>query len=97
MKISELNSLLRTRLMQRGVPCKAHQMKDGSFHVSVTITGSALSIDIPYIIRQGENGGVVVTTDDKVYEVKKLTTAVSVIYKEVRTQRSVLSKYTKQK
>ena len=95
MNINELNTLLRSRLMTRGIPCKVHELKDGSFYVSVTITGSALSIDVPYTIRTDDDGVVIVCSDDKVYEVKKLTSAIAVIAKDIRSQRSTLQKFTK--
>lgn len=95
MKINELNTLLRSRLMTRGIPCKAHQMKDGSFHVNIVLTGRALSIEIPYTIRKLDSGKILVCSDDKEYVVKKITSAVAVISKDVRSQRTTLSKYTK--
>lgn len=95
MKITELNSLLRSRLMARGIPCKVHELKDGSFYISVSITGSALSVDVPYTIRKDDSGDILVSSGDSVYDVKKLTSAVAVIIKDIRTKRSALLKFTK--
>lgn len=94
MKIGELKSLLRSRLMTRGIPAKAHSLKDGSFFVSVIISGNSLSIEVPYTIRE-DNGSIKVNSDNESFEVDKLTSAVAVMAKDIRSQRTTLSKFTK--
>ena len=81
--------------MTRGVPCKVHQLENKTFIVIISISGEALSVDIPYTVKEISKDNIEVSSDDTTYNVKKTNSVVSVIAMDVRNERSKMLKFTK--